>query len=335
MQQISAEALLKEWAAGRRRPVCCLSGEERVFKEEVLGKLLSGCKTDAFSFSEYDGETADVNDLVSAAMTPSFMGGARVILLRSAEKLKKDQAERLAEYLKAPSDSTTLLIVLDKNEDRRSGAPELIIKNLPESAALADFAPLEGVQAAMYAKRILENEGLSATQEALELLADVSGYDAATIKNEAAKLSAWRHGGKKPLGPEDIMESAGFSKTMNPFALSNAVQAKDGPLAAEIADNMLREGEEPIGIVVKIAYITEKLLRVKRASDGGQGDGAAYTLGMNPGYYRRLLDAARPFTAEKLLRNLNRCLEIEAMLKSSSGRDPGLLVKQLIFEITR
>lgn len=335
MQQLSAEAMLKEWAAGRRRPVCCLSGEERVFKEEALDKLLSGCGTDAFTFSEYDGETADVNDLISAAMTPSFIGDARVILLRSAEKLKKEQAERLAEYLKAPSDATTLLIILDKSGDGRSGAPELIIKNLPDSAALVDFAPLESVQAAMYAKRILEKEGLSASQEALELLAEMSGCDAATIKNEAAKLAAWRHGSKKTLGPEDIMESAGFSKTMNPFALSNAIQAKNGPLAAEIAENMLREGEEPIGIVVKIAYITEKLLRVKRVSGDGQGDGAAYALGMNPGYYRRLLDAARPFTPERLLRNLNRCLEIESMLKSSSGRDPELLVKQLIFEITR
>lgn len=335
MQQLSAEALLKEWAAGSRRPVCCLSGEERVFKEEVLARLLSGCSTDAFNFSEYDGGTADVNDLTSAAMTPSFMGGARLILLRSAEKLKKEQAEKLAEYLKAPSDATTLLIVLDKNEDRRSGAPELIMKNLPEAAALVDFAPLGSVQAAMYAKRLLEKEGVSAGQEALELLAEMSGYDAATIKNEAAKLAAWRHGGKKPLGPEDIMESAGFSKTMNPFAFSNAIQAKDGPLAAEIAGHMLREGEEPIGIAVKIAYITEKLLRVKSVSGGGQGDGAAYALGMNPGYYRRLLEAARLFTSDRLLKNLNRCLEIESMLKSSSGRDPALLVKQLIFEITR
>ena len=56
---------------------------------------------------------------------------------------------------------------------------------------------------------------------------------------------------------------------------------------------------------------------------------------MNPGYYRRLLDAAGAFTLEKLSRLLNRCLEVEALLKSSSGRDPKLLVKQLIFEITR
>lgn len=331
MQLISAEAMLKEWAGGRPRPVYCLTGEERAFKDETVEKLLAGFKTDAFNFSEYDGETADMNSLVGAAMTPSFLGGSRLILLKSAEKLKKEQAQLLADYLKAPSDTTSLVILLDKKTD----SAELIIGGLPGSAALAEFPPLDEAQAAIYAKRALEKEGVSASQEALVLLAEMANFDAATIRNEAAKLAAWRHGSKKPLGPEDIMESAGFSAAVSPFALSNAVMSKDGPLAAEIAGNMLRDGGEAIGIVVSLGYMTEKLLKVKRVSADSPGDGGAYALGMNPGYYRRLLDAARPFTADRLLRNLHRCLEIEAMLKSSSGRDPALLVKQLIFEVTR
>ncbi|MBU2573240.1 MAG: DNA polymerase III subunit delta [Elusimicrobia bacterium] len=323
--------MLKEWAGNKPRPVYCLAGEERSFKNDALEKLLSGFKTDAFNFSQYDGETADINDLVSAAMTPSFMGGIRLLLFKSAEKLKKEQAQRLAEYLQNPSNAATLLILLDKKTD----SAELIIKNLPASAAMINFAPLEDVQAVLFAKKMLEREGLRASQEALELLSEMAGSDAMTIKQEAAKLAAWRHGGKKTLEPEDIMESAGFSKTLNPFALSNAILAKNGPLAADIADSMLREGVEAVGLVVSIARLTEKLLKVKKLSGDVSGENAAYALGLSPAYYRRLLEASRPFTLEKLLKNLNRCLEMEAMLKSSSGRDPGLLVKQLIFEITR
>ncbi|MBI4802249.1 MAG: DNA polymerase III subunit delta [Elusimicrobia bacterium] len=331
MQEISADTMFQEWADNRTRPVYCLAGEERSFKADALEKLLSGFNTDAFNFSQYDGETADINDLVSAAMTPSFAGGTRLILFKSAEKLKKEQAQRLAEYLQNPSNATILLILLDKKTD----SAELIIKTLPASAALINFAPLEGVQAAMFVKKMLEREGLSASQEALELLVETAGSDAMTIKNEAAKLSAWRHGGKKTLEPEDIMESAGFSKTLNPFAFSNALLAKNGPLAADLADSMLREGVEAVGLVVAAAYITEKLLKVKKLSGDASGKSSVYALGLSPGYYRRLLEASKPFTPEKLLKNLNRCLEMEAMLKSSSGRDPGLLVKQLIFEITR
>lgn len=331
MQEISADTMFQEWADNRTRPVYCLAGEERSFKADALEKLLSGFNTDAFNFSQYDGETADINDLVSAAMTPSFAGGTRLILFKSAEKLKKEQAQRLAEYLQNPSNATILLILLDKKTD----SAELIIKTLPASAALINFAPLEGVQAAMFVKKMLEREGLSASQEALELLVETAGSDAMTIKNEAAKLSAWRHGGKKTLEPEDIMESAGFSKTLNPFAFSNALLAKNGPLAADLADSMLREGVEAVGLVVAAAYITEKLLKVKKLSGDASGESSVYALGLSPGYYRRLLEASKPFTPEKLLKNLNRCLEMEAMLKSSSGRDPGLLVKQLIFEITR
>jgi DNA polymerase III delta subunit len=290
-------------------------------------KLLTSFEIDAFNFSQYDAETAEITDLISAAMTPGLMADTRVILLKGAEKLKKEAAAELAAYIKNPSQAAMLVILLDKKTD----SAELIIENLPPSAALAHFSPMEGGEAVIYARALMEKEGLKASIEALELLAEMCAYDTATLKQETAKLAAWRHGGKNPLGPEDIMESAGFSRTLNPFEFSNAIQAKNGPRAAEIADKMMAEGTEPVGMAVNIAYIVEKLLKVKIAAAAGQGE----TLGMNPGYYRRLLEAAGGFPPGKLLKNLNRCLEVESLLKSSSGRDPKLLVKQLIFEITR
>lgn len=327
MITLSPTDLIKEWNNNKTRPVCCLTGEERSFKDDAVKKLLASFRIDAFNFSEYDAETADITDLIMSAMTPGLMADTRIILLKGAETLKKEPASELAAYVKNPSDAAMLVILLDKKTD----SAELIIKNLSPSAALAHFAPLEGAEAANYARTLVEKEGMSASIEALELLVEMSASDAATLKQETAKLSAWRHGSKKRLEPEDIMESAGFSRTLNPFEFSNAMQAKNGPLAAEIADKMMAEGMEPVGMAISIAYVVEKLLKVKKAAAAGQGD----ALGMNPGYYRRLLGAAEGFTPEKLLRSLNRCLEAEALLKSSSGRDPKLLIKQLIFEITR
>ncbi|MFA6433364.1 MAG: DNA polymerase III subunit delta [Elusimicrobiales bacterium] len=327
MITLSPADLIKEWTGRKTRPVCCLAGEERTFKAEAIEKLLASFKLDAFNFSEYDAETADITDLILAAMTPGLMADTRIILLKGAEKLKKEPAAELAAYLKAPSEAAMLVLLLDKKTD----SAELLIESLSPASALAHFAPLEGAEAAIYARTLLAKEGIRASIEALELLAEMSSYDAATLKQEAAKLAAWKQGSEKQLEPEDIMESAGFSRTLNPFEFSNAVQAKNGPLASEIADKMMAEGVEPVGLAVTTAYIVEKLLRVKKAAASGQGE----SLGMNPGYYRRLLGAAEGFTLEKLLRCLNRCLEVEAMLKSSSGRDPRLLIKQLIFEITR
>ena len=327
MTNLSPADLIKEWTAKKTRPVCCLTGEERSFKDEAVKKLLAAFDIDAFNFSEYDAEAVDIPDLILAAMTPGLMADTRIILLKGAEKLKKEPAAALAAYVKEPSQAAMLVILLDKKTD----SAELISDSLSPSSALVNFSPLEGAEAAIYARTLLEKEGLSASIEALELLAEMSASDAATLKQEVAKLSAWRHGGKKKLEPEDIMESAGFSRTLNPFEFSNAVQAKDGPRASEIADKMMAEGIEPVGMAISIAYVVEKLLRVKKASAAGQGD----SLGMNPGYYRRLLGAAEKFTLEKLMRSFNRCLEVESMLKSSSGRDPKLLIKQLIFEITR
>jgi len=327
MTNLSPENIIDEWALKKTRPVCCLTGEERSFKDDAVNKLLASFEIDAFNFSQYDAETADMTDLISAAMTPGLMADTRIILLKGAEKLRKEPAMELAAYVKEPSKAAMLVILLDKKTD----SAELIIESLHSSSALVHFAPLEGASAVMYAKTLVEKAGMRASAEALQLLAEMSASDAATLKQEVSKLSALRHGSKKQLEAEDVLESAGFSRTLNPFEFSNAMQAKNGPLASDIAEKMMSEGMEPVGMAVNIAYVVEKLLKVKTAAAAGQGD----ALGMNPGYYRRLMDAASGFTAEKLSRSLTRCLEVESMLKSSSGRDPKLLIKQLIFEITR
>ncbi len=331
MPTLSPADLIREWTAKKMRPVCCLTGEERSLKDAAVSKLLVPFKLDAFNFSEYDADTADISDLISAAMTPGLMSDTRILLLKGAEKLKKAPAAALAAYLKTPSEAAMLVILLDKKTD----AAELIINNLPPESALVHFAPLDSAAATRYAQSLLEKEGLSASDEALELLAETCSSDAATIKQETAKLAAWRHSGNKRLESGDIMESAGFSRTLNPFEFSNALQAKNGPLACEIADKMMAEGTDPVAVTVNMAHLVEKLLKVKSTTEPGSGGSAAGSLGMNPGYYRRLLGSAGAFTTGKLSTSLDRCLEVEAMLKSSSGRDPRLLVRQLIFEITR
>lgn len=333
MKTLSPSELTAEWAGKKTRPVCCLTGEERALKETALASLPAAFNIGAFNFSEYDAETADIGDLVSAAMTPGLMCDKRIIVLRGAEKLKKEPAAALAAYVAEPSDAAMLVILLDKRTD----AADLITGSLTGESAVAHFAPLESASAARYAKGLLEKDGLTASEEALELLAETCSFDASTIRQETAKLAAWRKDAGGTIGPGDVMESAGFSRTLNPFEFANAVQGRNGALACGIADKMMAEGTEPIAITVTLAHLVEKLLKVKTAAalEPGGGFGAAGSLGMNPGYYRRLLGAASGFTPNKLSGCLHRCLEVESMLKSSSGRDPKLLVRQLIFEITR
>ncbi len=76
------------------------------------------------------------------------------------------------------------------------------------------------------------------------------------------------------------------------------------------------------------------MLKAKRISASGEGAAACYQAGMSPGQYNYALHDAAAFTEDKLLRSLRRCLEAEELLKSSSKRDPGLVLRQLIFEIT-
>jgi DNA polymerase III delta subunit len=97
---------------------------------------------------------------------------------------------------------------------------------------------------------------------------------------------------------------------------------------------MLASGNEPLALLSQVSRSVERLLKVKRLSASGEGPGAAYQAGMSPGQYHAALRDAGSYTEEKLLRSLRRCLEAEELLKSSSKREPGLVVRQLVHEIT-
>jgi DNA polymerase III delta subunit len=97
----------------------------------------------------------------------------------------------------------------------------------------------------------------------------------------------------------------------------------------------LEAGEEPIGVLMQVARSVESLLKAFYISKSGEGQGACYAAGISPWQYAKLQRYAAGFTEARLLHCLRRCLEAEELLKSSSKRDPALLVRQLIFEISR
>jgi DNA polymerase III delta subunit len=160
------------------------------------------------------------------------------------------------------------------------------------------------------------------------------GTDSVTLDGEAEKIVLFMHGQNRFFGPDDALALAGFARTQNPFELSNAVCARRPAQAAEAAARMLAFGAEPLALLSQISRAVERLLKVKRLSLAGEGPSACYQAGMSPGQYHAALRDAGAYTEEKLLRSLRRCLEAEELLKSSSKRDPGLMIRQLAYEIT-
>ena len=193
---------------------------------------------------------------------------------------------------------------------------------------------MSSVQAIEHMNSMLLARGVKTDGEALELLVELLGTDSVTLDGEAEKIALYMHGSGRVFSPDDALALSGFARTQNPFELSNAVAGRRAAQAAEAAGRMLAAGTEPLALLSQTSRAVERLLKVKRLSAAGEGPAASYQAGMSPGQYHAAMRDAAAYTEEKLLRSLRRCLEAEELLKSSSKRDPALIVRQLVYEIT-
>lgn len=330
MQTLTPRALAEEWAKKKTRPVYYLCGEETAMKEAALRRLEGIFKPESFNFSARDAETSDMEQALDEARTAPMLAETRFVVIKRAEKLKKEPMKALLAYLEDPCPSACLLILADWPREKADPIPGA----LSADSALVDFAPMSPAQAEEHLNSALLAKGVKSDGAALELLVELLGTDSVTLNGEAEKIALYMHGRDRLFSPEDAVALAGFSRTQNPFELSNAVCGRRAADAAQAAEKMLASGAEPLALLSQVSRAVERMLKVKRLSAAGDGPASAYQAGMSPGQYHAALRDAGAYTDDKLLRSLRRCLEAEELLKSSSRRDPAIVIRQLVHEIT-
>ena len=330
MQTLTPRALAEEWAAGKTRPVYYLCGEEAAMKEAALRRLQEAFKPESFNFSVRDAETSDVAQALDEARTAPMLAETRFVAIKRAEKLRKDPLGQVLSYLEDPCPSATLLLLADWPREKQDPIPAALGKD----CALVDFSPLTPAQAAERLNSALLARSIKTDRDALDLMVELVGTDSVTLDGEAEKAALYMHGQDRIFGPDDALALTGFARVQNPFELSDSVCRRDAAGAAQAVTKMLDAGSEPLALLSQISRALERLLKVKRLSAAGGGPATAYQAGMSPGQYHAAMKDADRFAEDKLLRSLRRCLEAEELLKSTSRRDPALVIRQLAYEIT-
>ncbi|MCG2726459.1 MAG: DNA polymerase III subunit delta [Elusimicrobia bacterium] len=331
MKEISQKELFSNWSENKIKNVYYFLGEERILKEEAVKKLKDIIKPDAFNFSKYSLPEADISNVLSEANTPSVFSDFRMITLDGIEKTKANELSEIENYLKDPSPETCLVLISDK----KPAASDPIAKNSSDGI-IVNFAKFSVYEAQNFLRAQIEKEGNSILSQAIEIVIEIAGTDAATLKNEADKLLAYHHGKKTPLNEQDALQSIGFSKDQNPFELSKAIQAGDKDKAIEIIDSLTEQGMEPLIIIYTISSSLQKLLKIKILSNSGmQAENIHYAAGVSKGQYYYLDKAAMNFSKNALIKNINRCLEAEALFKTSKNKNPAITLKQIIYGILR
>jgi DNA polymerase III delta subunit len=117
------------------------------------------------------------------------------------------------------------------------------------------------------------------------------------------------------------------------WQFAEILAARNRNAALAFFDNLLREGEEPVGIVGVLAWMYRKLIEASDLPKQTNGYHGARQLGMRPEAAEAAIRNAHRIPKSQLLAGLSALAEADSQLKSTNP-NPRALMEFLIARLT-
>ena len=156
---MTPDEAIKRAERGELLPVWLLSGEERLMRDLALVAItkaaLAGAAIADFNLDKFSAGDTPIDKILAATRTVPMMAKRRVVIIRGLERWDSASGDtgeedtgkalppldRLAEYAKAPVDSTCMILVAQKIDGRRK-----LVALAKKSGFLVDCAPVDSRQ---------------------------------------------------------------------------------------------------------------------------------------------------------------------------------------------
>ncbi len=221
-----------------------------------------------------DDAAARIHSTVEALLTFPFFGGEKLVWLKSANFLADDQLgrsqaviealEKLAETLTIGVPESTRFLLSAVGVDKR----RTFYKTLTKLAKVEVFDKVDvgktgwEEQAAGLVDGMARQRALSMTAEAEELFVLLTGGDRRVIENEIEKLDLYLGPERRKVGVDDVRLLVPLSRAGIVFEIGNAIAERDLKRALELLEQLLFQGETPIGIMYAAIIPTVRNLLV-------------------------------------------------------------------------
>jgi DNA polymerase-3 subunit delta len=242
------------------------------------------------------------------------------------EKSREEIVSGLEKYLESPAPFTILVLEAAALDGRQRFSKVLAGSALIVKLSIGDAS------AAMLAEQMAKELGVEFDRDAAALLADILNGEPARMRIELEKLAAYVQGrGRITAGDVEELVVAVRKNTVWQLADMLATRKRDAALA--FLDNLLREGEQPVGLVGALAWMYRKLIEARDLPAGTNGYQAARQLGMRPQAAEAAIRNARRLPKTELIAGLVALAETDSQLKSANP-DPRALIEFLIAQLT-
>jgi DNA polymerase-3 subunit delta len=329
---MTPEEAIKKAEQGDLLPVWLVVGEERILRDQVIAAItkaaLAGGLPD-FNHDKFTAGESDVDKVLGATRTVPMMAKKRVVYVRGLERWDTNAAasdgddgpsskalpplDRLAEYAKAPIDSTTLILVAQKIDGRRK-----LVALAKKQGFVVDCAQVDGRQLPGWIRARAKLKGHTLAPEVCDLIAEIAGPDLSYLDDVLERLSLYV-GKEGPITEEAVGVNVTRVRLADTWSLVDAASTRDlGRVLALLAD-VYDPRDRGLPLVGAIAWSLRQLLKLQSALEQGAGiDDAARRAGIYPTFRaREHAQKLKAFKPRELERWLVIVQETDLALKSS------------------
>jgi DNA polymerase III delta subunit len=196
-------------------------------------------------------------------------------------------------------------------------------KLLQEKATVVALT-IGGESAAALAVQMSKDLGVEIDRDAAVLLAEILNGEPARIRIELEKLATYVPGHGRITGA-DVEALVQAARRNTVWQLTEMLASRRRQDALAFLDNLLREGEQPAGIVGALAWTYRKLIEARALPPHTPGFQAARQLGMRPDAAEAALRQAHRIPKQELLASLTALAEADSQLKSANPNPRALM----------
>jgi DNA polymerase-3 subunit delta len=338
---------LDEARSGKLRPVYLVVGEEvhllsevvRALKQAALAGAVPGLNEDSREASE-----TNVDAVIAAARTLPMMAKRRFVLVKSLERWEpkdasegrakdsrsKDAFERLLEYAKEPSPSTTLVLAGAGVDKRRK-----LVTTARSEGWLVNCETLKREDLPLWVLDAVKDRGNRMSHGVADLIAELAGPDLSPVADAVERLCLYVGPGAE-VTEDAVAECVVRVRPATVWELVGAVGRRDAGAALAALERVYDPADRGLRLVGVLAWSARQLVKFESAvREGLAPPEAAARAGAPPFKARELAQQSKLFSRAELEHWLVHLAELDGALKGGTKRDPKSSLEFVILGMCR
>jgi DNA polymerase-3 subunit delta len=232
-------------------------GDDDYQKDRELDALVKSLISDDFAdfdLERIDGDSATTDRVLAGLSIPPMGSERRVVLIRHAQKMSKEEQEKLITRLESIPKSGCLILVnpaVDRVAGKAPKGSEIIgdlSKAVRKMGTVRDFSGGTKAQkqgaARQFAASLVQDSGKKIDGQALSALVARAGFDFTVLQTEVDKLVAYA-GDAERITTADVEAVTSETPEEKVFKMVDAIAAKNPAMAIRSLNELFESGDRP------------------------------------------------------------------------------------------